>query len=402
MADNFWGSNGAAAQQGNEMQSVAVVPNNGYEAPPAYEDHASSSFSPGYVRSNHQHHPNQGYIELQASSGPSSPISSGPSVSFQPVHGHSPGHSESPQRAQRGRPRGRGRGRDRGNGPSNKAITVQGEVVPSSAKKRVSPPPQYKPYFIIACTAADLMFLVWEIIYNGGFVAPKQNPWLGPSSATLLDAGAKYAPLIYAGEWWRFFTPIFLHVGFIHFAMNMLTQLRVGLALERAYGPHRIIPIYMFCGVFGNILSSVMLPAQLQVGASGSLFGFTGVLLADLLQNWSVVQNPGKSLFSLIAGSLFSFILGLILPGVDNFAHLGGLVMGILTGFIFLPSLNPARGKKRGRLFTVLFCFALMFILYLIFLIIFYKRISASEWCSGCRYFSCIKSLPWCAQSTSK
>jgi rhomboid protease GluP len=65
------------------------------------------------------------------------------------------------------------------------------------------------------------------------------NPWFGPSTDTLLDAGAKYAPYIYAGEWWRFVTPIFLHVGLIHIALNLSMQLRVGLQLEKSYGAHR-------------------------------------------------------------------------------------------------------------------------------------------------------------------
>lgn len=255
----------------------------------------------------------------------------------------------------------------------------------------------YKPYFIITCSIIDVILIVWEIIVNGGFEPWSLNPWFGPSSSVLIDAGAKYAPLMLAGEWWRFLTPIFLHVGLGHIFMNMLTQLRVGLQLERQYGTHRIFPIYMLCGVAGNLMSALMLPQQIQVGASGSLFGFTGVLLADLLQNWSLIQNPIRNLLSLVFSSLVSLVLGLILPGVDNFAHIGGLIMGILTGFIFLPSLNPARTAQKGRLKTVIVSGTITIALFIILFYVFYHQIDATEWCFGCQYITCLKALSWCS-----
>lgn len=239
--------------------------------------------------------------------------------------------------------------------------------------------------------------MVWEIITNGGFEPWKTNPWFGPSSSVLLDAGGKYAPLMHAGEWWRFFTPIVLHVGLGHIFMNMMTQLRVGLSLERSYGTHRIFPIYLLCGVMGNLASALFLPQQLQVGASGALFGFTGVLLADLLQNWSLIESPVRNLFSLIFSSCISLVLGLILPGVDNFAHIGGLIMGVLTGFIFLPSLNPAKASNQGRLKTVVICTILATGIFVALFIAFYKQVDAFDWCKPCRYITCLKALSWCS-----
>jgi len=262
--------------------------------------------------------------------------------------------------------------------------------------KKIPQQVTYKPYFIITCSIIDLILVVWEIIVNGGFEPWSTNPWFGPSSTVLLDAGAKWAPSIYAGEWWRFFTPIFLHVGLGHIAMNMLTQLRVGLSLERSYGTHRIFPIYMLCGVFGNLCSTLFLPAQLQVGASGALFGFTGVLLADLLQNWSLIQNPIRNLLSLIFSSLVSLVLGLVLPGVDNFAHIGGLVMGVFTGFVFLPSLNPAKSAQKGRLKTVIVCSLITIAL---FIIMFYEVYNYKDKKPLNVRISCLSFLSWCSST---
>lgn len=245
----------------------------------------------------------------------------------------------------------------------------------------------------------DVILMAWEIIYNGGLEPWSENPWFGPSSTVLIDAGGKYAPLMLAGEWWRFFTPIVLHVGLGHIFMNMMTQLRVGLQLEKSYGAHRIVPIYLLCGVFGNLVSAIFLPTTLQVGASGSLFGFTGVLLADLLQNWKLIKNPGRNLLSMIVTSLASLAVGLVLPGVDNFAHIGGLIMGTLTGFIFLPGLNPAGGKPDGKLKTIIVCTILTIGFFVALFVIFYHQISAAEWCTGCRYLTCLRQLSWCNSS---
>ncbi|EGC31949.1 hypothetical protein DICPUDRAFT_49886 [Dictyostelium purpureum] len=197
------------------------------------------------------------------------------------------------------------------------------------------------------------------------------------------------------GEWWRFFSPIFLHVGIFHYLMNMATQLRVGMQLERAYGGHRIVPIYLLCGVMGNLCSAIMLPQSVQVGASGAIFGFLGVLLADLIRNWGVLARPYLNCGTLAFTIITSFAVGLFLPGVDNYAHFGGFIMGILTGWIFLPSLTPKRaiGKRLLLLFVAI---PLTVGLFVALFIVFYKNISPSEWCYGCKYLTCLEFLSWC------
>ena len=109
---------------------------------------------------------------------------------------------------------------------------------------------------------------------------------IGPSTSTLINCGAKYVPKILGNnEWWRFFTAIFLHTGVAHLFMNMLMQLRVGRSLEQSYGAWRIGPIYILCGIFGNIMSCIFLPTQVQVGASGALFGFMGNIYIERKKN---------------------------------------------------------------------------------------------------------------------
>jgi len=242
--------------------------------------------------------------------------------------------------------------------------------------------------------------MIYEIVLNGGFEPYKENPWFGPSVETLVDCGAKYSPNILAGEWWRFFTPIFLHVGIGHIFMNMLMQVRVGKSLEESYGAFRIAPIYLACGIFGNVVSAIFLPTEVEVGASGALFGFMGVLFSDLIQNWKLLQSPIKNLISLIVTTLISFAVGLILPGVDNFCHLGGLVMGVFTGFIFLPNLSYGKCQARWRLCVICTFVPLSVVLFCAAFIGFYTGVNATQWCGWCSEISCISVLPWCQTGT--
>jgi len=298
-----------------------------------------------------------------------------------------------------GRGRGRGRGRGGAVGPTRRAAAGKkagagGKSDPADVDEPLEIPEHF-PYFIILVTIIDLIIVVFEIIMNRGFVPFSQNPWGGPSVQVLIDLGAKDAVSMQQGQWWRFFTPIFMHVGLIHFALNMFMQIRVGRELEIQYGAVRIVPIYFACGIFGNIASSVFLPQQIQVGASGALFGFEGVLLADLIQNWSKLKSPWKNLLSLLVSIIISFLFGLLLPGVDNFCHLGGLIMGVITGFLFLPNLGHTHRAARKRVIVVCITLPLTIVLIVGGLIIFYTT-NATRWCPFCSKITCLSFLPWC------
>jgi len=101
---------------------------------------------------------------------------------------------------------------------------------------------------------------------------------IGVSAAILVEAGGRWSPLVVQrGEYWRLITAIFLHSGIVHLIFNLSTQVYIGYKLERNYGPFRIFPIYILSGIFGNLLSAIFLPNLVTVGASGAIFGFSGV-----------------------------------------------------------------------------------------------------------------------------
>ncbi|WP_066049644.1 rhomboid family intramembrane serine protease [Robertmurraya korlensis] len=155
------------------------------------------------------------------------------------------------------------------------------------------------------------------------------------NTATLIKYGAKFNPLILEGEWWRFLTPILLHIGFIHLFMNTLALYYLGTTIERIYGRLRFLFIYLVAGFSGS-LASFLFSTSLSAGASGAIFGCFGALLYFGLNYRSLFfRTMGFNVLVVIAINLS---LGFTIPGIDNAGHLGGLVGGFLaTAIVHFP-----------------------------------------------------------------
>ena len=146
-------------------------------------------------------------------------------------------------------------------------------------------------------------------------------------------------------QWWRFIVPIFLHAGLVHIGFNLLMQLTLGKEMEQGIGSIRFFLVYMSAGIFGFVMGgNFAAPAIASTGASGSLFGIIALTLLDLLYSWQERKNPVKELIYIILDSVISFVLGL-LPGLDNFSHIGGFLMGIALGVCVLHSPNALRRR---------------------------------------------------------
>ncbi|KAH7041561.1 uncharacterized protein B0I36DRAFT_235755 [Microdochium trichocladiopsis] len=146
-------------------------------------------------------------------------------------------------------------------------------------------------------------------------------------------------------QWYRFIIPIFMHAGFVHIGFNLLLQLTIGKDIERAIGSIRFFLVYMSAGIFGFVMGgNFASPNTSSTGASGSLFGIIAITLLDLLYSWSDRRHPGRELIFIIIEILISLALGL-LPGLDNFSHIGGFIVGICVGVSVLHSPNSLRRR---------------------------------------------------------
>ncbi|WP_184549054.1 rhomboid family protein [Mucilaginibacter sp. FT3.2] len=163
------------------------------------------------------------------------------------------------------------------------------------------------------------------------------------SSADLLKWGANYRPAIQNGEYWRLLTNVFLHGGLLHVLFNMYGLMFVGIFLESLMGGKRYLSAYLFTGILASIASAWWHPATVSIGASGAIFGMYGIFLALLTTN--LFPSTFKKSF-LISTSVFVGynLLNGLAGGIDNAAHIGGLISGLIIGYALYPSL-----KRRAR-----------------------------------------------------
>ncbi|HXX44313.1 MAG TPA: rhomboid family intramembrane serine protease [Candidatus Acidoferrales bacterium] len=143
-------------------------------------------------------------------------------------------------------------------------------------------------------------------------------------------------------EPWRLVTAIFLHGSVLHIVFNMWVLMDIGPQIEELYGSARFLFIYVGCGVGGFVLSSGLW--HFSVGGSGAIVGLVGVLLALTTGRQSIGMRMLRS--SLIRWLIYLAIWGFVVPGVDNSAHIGGLVTGFILGKILVDR-PPATVQER-------------------------------------------------------
>lgn len=149
-------------------------------------------------------------------------------------------------------------------------------------------------------------------------------------------------------QWFRFIVPIFLHAGIIHIGFNMLLQVTMGREMELLIGSLRFALVYFSAGIFGFIFGGNFAATGIaSTGASGCLFGVLALTLLDLLYNWKERKSPVKDLLWIMVDVIVSFVLGL-LPGLDNFSHIGGFLIGLALGICILHSPTPLRARMHS------------------------------------------------------
>ncbi len=157
----------------------------------------------------------------------------------------------------------------------------------------------------------------------------------------LIFFGAKVNPLIEAGQYWRLFTSMFIHIGFTHLLFNIYALIALGKFTEHIFGHKKFVFIYLICGLSGSLLSYFFSPS-ISAGASGAIFGLLGSLVGYGFRNSFLWQSGIITNLLIVLG--INLFFGFVFPGIDNFAHLGGLLSGIIIGF----GLHLLRAKRQN------------------------------------------------------
>ena len=170
-------------------------------------------------------------------------------------------------------------------------------------------------YFLTSVAGGSFLNTSYDLIYKYGLVGEK---------------------VIYEGEYYRLLTSLFVHANVAHIAGNMIFLLIFGLRGEEMFSLPEYLAIYFLGGMTGNLLSLVLLnPLIPSVGASGAIFAVFGACTIYIRR--AIRQ-------SIIGALIFAFFLLLIssAPGVNNLAHIGGLVAGLLIGYVLAARRKPA------------------------------------------------------------
>jgi len=182
---------------------------------------------------------------------------------------------------------------------------------------------KYKPTYILI--AVNVLIYICTSVVGGD--------WLNTNSNLLLQWG-QYNYLVFHGWYYQLFTSMFIHASIAHIAGNMLFLLIFGLRGEEMFSLPEYLGIYLVGGLAGNILSLALGPSLISVGASGAIFSMFGACV--IYTRRSVRQ-------SILGALVYGFFLLFISagPGVNDFAHLGGLVFGLLIGYLIGTSRKP-------------------------------------------------------------
>lgn len=185
----------------------------------------------------------------------------------------------------------------------------------------------------------------------------------------LVQLGAKVNELIVAGEWWRLFTPMFLHIGITHLLFNGLVLYFLGIQLEMVFGHWRFFLLYVLSALAGNA-ASFALNQSISAGASTALFGLFGstLVLGKLYPTNPQIGAMARN-FSLLI--VLNLVFGILSPGIDMAGHVGGLIGGYLLAYALSTPSTYNNSKKNQIKYALLYVGVV-----LVFLIIGYSRLA--------------------------
>ena len=207
---------------------------------------------------------------------------------------------------------------------------------------------------ILACV---VMYIILGI-NNGNF--------LTFSATSLAIFGGNNLLLVQNGEVWRLLTSAFLHVGLIHLVVNMYSLAIIGTQVETFIGKWKFLFIYFISAIGGNLLSLVFSQANVvSVGASGALFGLMGALLYFGYHYRLYLSEAIRN--QIIPIILINLLIGFIVPGIDNVAHIGGLIGGYLASMAFgIENKSEKRDMINGWIVLILYIAFLSCVVFLV------------------------------------
>jgi rhomboid protease GluP len=206
--------------------------------------------------------------------------------------------------------------------------------------------------------------LIWLNIALFALLALAGAGLFTPEPTVHVRWGSNYGPLTANGQWWRLLTNVFLHFGVLHVALNMWALRDAGYLGERLLGNAPFLVTYLVAGVVGSVASLAWNANVNSAGASGAVFGVYGALLAYALnpRNGVPITVMKEMRFSLLVFLGYAVVVGVYVKLIDNAAHIGGFVAGVVAALALGRPLDRARrgGGRRTRVMVAALLLALV------------------------------------------
>lgn len=191
------------------------------------------------------------------------------------------------------------------------------------------------------------------LIMTNKWLFPDSGGWT-PSGTALEQIGANYKPLTLFGEPWRLVTAGFLHADGFHLFFNMYAVMMCGIYLEPLLGRVRFAIVFLLCGIGGALASLWWYDVTPSLGASASVFGLFGFILALLLHKFIEPRERKALLISIGIYLVMNLASIFFSTNYDHAAHFGGLFSGLLLGLLWLPALRHRTSLRRKTIFTTI------------------------------------------------
>ena len=212
----------------------------------------------------------------------------------------------------------------------------------------------FKPKKIVI---TNILIFINVLMFFVVFAASKANITAG----ALVSFGALYAPLVKNGEIFRLITTGFLHGGVLHLLFNMYALYLIGTQLEGFIGKNNFLIIYFYSLISASLMSMIINPYTVSVGASGAIFGLLGSLLYFGYQYRLYLGSVMKT--QIIPVIVINLIFGFTMSGIDNAAHIGGLIGGALIAMALgVQQKEDKELKLNGLVVSIIYIAFLVYI----------------------------------------
>ena len=184
------------------------------------------------------------------------------------------------------------------------------------------------PFITLGLIAINILLYIVTAYLSSTYV---NGSIFDSDTRVLILLGAKVNELITQGQYFRLISCMFLHGGIVHLAVNMYSLYAIGPMVEKVYGKTKYIAIYFVAGICSSLLSYVY-SSSISIGASGAIFGLLGAVLVFAIK--SKCKTGSAFIGNILSVIIVNIFIGMTLPGIDNFGHIGGLMGGIIISFL--------------------------------------------------------------------